>query len=275
MTVCRMNQARSALGEALIRRDFPEVDVISAGVFAQDGTPYLPEVVAVARKWGISIEQGFSNSFKNNQALLESDFVICAEESMLPLISQHGYRGKLVSYEEIVPDPSFMPVDPAGLRGRFLETELAKVVFINHWAVRTVAGNKSEYEVLALIPENELNTRAAIETALFVHESSGALIVDADLRAPLFREFGEKDLRVGNLTDFQNHQNYDLLSCFIDQEGPEAKFFEKEWKEMIATVANSRPIVFVTAPQIIESGPLPDSYLASLRATRIEVIRRK
>jgi protein-tyrosine-phosphatase len=270
-----MNQARSALGEAHIRHNFPEVEVVSAGVFAQDGTPYLPEVVAVARKWGISIEQGFSNSFKNNQALLESDLVICAEESMLQLVSRHGYEGKLVSYEEIVPDPSFMPVDPVGLRGRFLETELAKVAFLHHWAVRTEVGKKSAYEIFAVIPENELNTRAAIEIALLLHETSGALVVDADLRAPLYREFRGKDLRIGNLKDFQLHEAFDVLSNFTDQEGPEARYLETSWQEMIATIGEKRPVILVTAPQIIGSGPLPDSYLASLCATRIEVVRRK
>ena len=130
MTVCRMNQARSPFAQAVIVKHFPEILVTSAGVSAVVGSSYLPEVVVVARRWGVDLANGFSRALGGQDALLDCDLVICAEESMLRAFELIGFTGAAISYEQIVSDPSFMPRDPAGLRGRHLESELAKVALI-------------------------------------------------------------------------------------------------------------------------------------------------
>ena len=119
-----MNQARSAFAQAVIAKHFPAIEVTSTGVSAVVGSAYLSEVVGVARRWGVDLPNGFSRALGKNDELLACNLVICAEESMLENPELLGFSGNAISYEQVVNDASFMPRDPAGLRGRYLESEL-------------------------------------------------------------------------------------------------------------------------------------------------------
>lgn len=271
-----MNQARSPFGQAVLEKYFSniEIEVASAGVRAFAGTAYLPEVVGVSRRWGIDLANGFSRSLNEIDDLLDCNLVICAEEAMQGNVASLGFKGTVVSYEQVVTDPSFMPQDPAGLRGRYMESELAKVALVNILAVRDFLGIKTANPVIAVVPETESTVEAAIEWAVAESVRTGAILVDADLRAPLLVEFRKRGLKVGNFSQISAIETLDAFSSMTEQLKPEKMFLDSWWTKTIDTLALAKPVVMITAPQMINSGPLPDPYLAAIVATDIKVIRK-
>ena len=123
VTVCRMNQARSPFAQAVLERNFPEDQISSTGVTAIDGTPILDAVVEIAKNWRIPITQSVSKSLSKASADIQSaDLIITAEDLQSDVIRNLGYQGVLRSYEEIVEDKDFVPIDPVGLLAGLAQT---------------------------------------------------------------------------------------------------------------------------------------------------------
>lgn len=274
MAVCKMNQARSPFAQSALAKHFPDIVVTSGGVEAIAGTPYLPNVVSTARHWGLEMPVGYSKALKGHPDLPKCDLVICAEEYMLGSTGLSEFRGRATAYEDVAPDSSFMPRDPAGLRGRYMESELAKVATLSIWALRDFLKIKTAHPITAVVPEGESTTNAALDWAIAECSRNGGLLIDADLRAPLISEFRQRELHVGNLLTNHPFDNFAALSIMSEQLRPEKLFLDSWWKDTITEIAKTRPVIMITAPQMINSGPLPDPYLAAIAATEIHIVRR-
>lgn len=269
-----MNQARSPFAQATLSKHFPELTVASAGVKAVTGTNYLPEVVGVARRWGINLASGFSRSLAEVNDLLDFDLVISAEEAMMRDVALLGYHGTSISYEQVISDTSFMPRDPAGLSGRYMQSELAKVAFVNIRAVRNFLNITPANPIIAVMPETESNIETSIDWAIAESTRLNAILIDADLRVPLRIEFKKRGLQIGGFSQIHAQEKFDAFSSIAEQLQPEKLFLDDWWTKTINEIASTRPVVMITAPQIIASGPLPDPYLATIAASEIQVIRR-
>ena len=273
MTVCRMNQARSAFGQAVILKFFPEIHVISAGIKAQDGISYLPKVVSISRRWGIEISSGPSRSITSILEFELADLIICAEKWIAAELELLRPSGRLVSYESVVPDPSFMPIDPERLQGRYLETELAKVAWINVRAVGEFLKIKVNNQITVVIPETELDIEAAVDWVTQNQLVGNAVVIDANLRSPYARDFRKRGLKVGNFSDQNDGGDFQVFSSMVEQTEPERSLLSEEWHTFINSIGVGRPILILASPQRTEGGPLPDSYLAAIPAGKIEIIR--
>jgi protein-tyrosine phosphatase len=268
-----MNQARSPFAEAVLRAHFPDLQVTSAGVFARRDSRYLEGVVGIARRWGLEMRDGFSRELTQNQNLQDTDLVICAEDGMRQSVLNQGYQGKIVCFEEVVPDPSFMPQDPEMMRGRMLEAELAKVAWINVQSINASLQTSNPHSITAVIPDSEQNVELAISWALAESKNSNALILDADVRAPLARAFRKMGLSVRKFDSPTDNAANDVLSNMSEDDHPERRLISRDWSLYISNLARTRPVIMVTAPQSTEIGPLPDSFLAAIPASRIKIIR--
>jgi len=278
-----MNQARSSFAHGVLTKTYPELDVSSCGVDAVDGLMYLPEVVKIAHRWGIDMNVGFSRK-PSSESIESSDLIICAETWMLGAIETFKAKGKKLSYESVVPDSTFMPQDPEGLRGRFLEAELAKVAWINLQAVRLYISEIPLYPIIAVVPETEKMLDAALDLAISECKRISGQLIDADLRAPIFRELEsrniithqlmpeDRDFETGN-GEIKDGAAFSAYSGMRDYLTPEENLLEPMWAQFVTNIAQIRPVVLVTSPQQIPLGPLPDSYLACIPATRVIVVK--
>lgn len=79
LTVCLGNICRSPTAEALLRRECPEVTVISAGLTAMVGMPADPTTQAVAKQYGLDLS---SHRARQVTATLchNSDLILVMEE---------------------------------------------------------------------------------------------------------------------------------------------------------------------------------------------------
>lgn len=280
VTVCRMNQARSPFAQAVLERNFPGDQISSTGVSAIEGTAILPSVIETARNWGVPITQTKSRTLRNaSNDLLIADLVIAAEQSHADSVRNLGYKGALRNYEEILEDRDFIPVDPGGLLPDAVSRELGKVGALTLRAALDAKGYPHAHDIHVVIPHGVSDLGVALAHAQMSRMSEGAILIDADLRAPLINEiedlglerifFDVDQLEVVDLPEITSGQ---ILTHSRQLDFPEKYFLSPAWREWIQRLADKSPVVIVTAPRHSSMRRLADSYLASYMSDEFTVI---
>ena len=280
VTVCLMNQARSPFAQAVLERNFPEDHISSTGVSAIEGTSILPTVIDTAKNWGVPITQSACRSLRSaSDDLMAADLIITAENSHSDVIRNLGYSGEIRSFEEIVEDEDFTPVDPGGLLPDAVMRELGKVGALTLRAALDVKGYPHTHNIHAVIPHGVSDLGMALASAQMARITEGAILIDADVRAPIAEEIEELGLQriffdldqlemVEKLELTQNQ----ILSHVRQIDFPEKYFLSPSWREWIRTLAEQAPVVIITAPRHSRARRLADSYLASYMADEFTVI---
>lgn len=275
-----MNQARSPFAQAVLERNFPEDQITSTGVTAIEGTSILDSVVDTAKNWGVPITQSASRSLgKATNDVMEADLVITAENSHRDAIRNLGYGGLVRSYEEILEDQDFIPIDPAGLLPDAMSRELGKVGALTLRAALDAKGFPHVHNIHVVIPHGVSDLGMALAHAQMSRISEGAILIDVDLRAPLSDEIDELGLEkitfdidqigVQSTPEISATQ---ILTHDRQVNFPEKYFLSPEWRSWIQELANRAPVVLITAPRHSRARRLADSYLASYMADEFTVI---
>jgi len=280
VTVCRMNQARSPFAQAVLERNFPGDQISSTGVTAIQGTSILDSVVDTAKNWGTPITQSSSRALsKAMDDLMAADLVITAENSHSDVIRNLGYTGALRSYEEILEDQDFIPIDPGGLLPDAVSRELGKVGALTLRAALDAKGYPHAHDIHVVIPHGVSDLGVALANAQMARIGEGAILIDADLRAPLNNEiedlglerifFDVDQMEVVDLPEITSQQ---ILTHSRQIDFPERYFLSPAWREWIQRLADKSPVVIVTAPRHSRMRRLADSYLASYMSDEFTVI---
>ena len=263
-----------------LERNFPGDQISSTGVSAIEGTAILPSVIETARNWGVPITQTKSRTLRNaSNDLLIADLVIAAEQSHADSVRNLGYKGALRNYEEILEDKDFIPVDPGGLLPDAVSRELGKVGALTLRAALDAKGYPHAHDIHVVIPHGVSDLGVALAHAQMSRMSEGAILIDADLRAPLINEiedlglerifFDVDQLEVVDLPEITSGQ---ILTHSRQLDFPEKYFLSPAWREWIQRLADKSPVVIVTAPRHSRMRRLADSYLASYMSDEFTVI---
>ena len=280
VTVCRMNQARSPFAQAVLERNFPDDQISSTGVTAIQGTSILDSVIDTAKNWGTPITQSSSRAIsKAMDDLMAADLVITAESSHSDVIRNLGYTGAMRSYEEILEDQDFIPIDPGGLMPDAISRELGKVGALTLRAALDAKGYPHAHDIHVVIPHGVSDLGVALANAQMARIGEGAILIDADLRAPLNNEiedlglerifFDVDQMEVVDLPEITSQQ---ILTHSRQIDFPERYFLSPAWREWIQRLADKSPVVLVTAPRHSRMRRLADSYLASYMSDEFTVI---
>ena len=280
VTVCRMNQARSPFAQAVLERNFPDDEVSSTGVSAYAGTSIMESVVTIAKNWGVPITKQSSTPKEDHlKEILNADLVITADYNQAEIIRGLGYAGDLRSFDEILTDKDFIPVDPEGLSSDAMARELGKVGALTLRAALDTKGFAHTHEITAVIPHGVTDLEIALTNAQFERTNNGAILLDADLRAPIAEEIDSLGLErvffdIDHLetSGFPKVESGQILTHIRQVDFPEKFFLAPAWRNSLAQLANMAPVVLVTAPRHSRARRLPDSYLASYMADNFEVI---
>lgn len=275
-----MNQARSPFAQAVLQRNFPNDQISSTGVRAILDTPVMEMVAAIAKEWNVPIAKKYSTNLDiDKDVILSADLVICAEEAHCAAITALGYTGALISYEKILEDKDFIPLDPDGYTPENMRRELGKVAALTLRAVLDHKKISNKHPVLAVIPHGISDLEMALTHAQFERKLRGAVLIDADLRAPLHQEL--LDLGIERV-EFDVTEHFDenpqvpsesqALSHVRQLDDPEKYFLDPLWRDFIASYSQRSPVVLLTAPRHSRMRRLPDSYLSSLHADEFSVI---
>ena len=275
-----MNQARSPFAQAVLERNFPDDQISSTGVTAIEGTSILDSVVDTAKNWGTPITQSSSRALsKAMDDLMAADLVITAENSHSDIIRNLGYTGAMRSYEEILEDQDFIPIDPGGLLPDAVSRELGKVGALTLRAALDAKGYPHAHDIHVVIPHGVSDLGVALANAQMARIGEGAILIDADLRAPLNNEiedlglerifFDVDQMEVVDLPEITSQQ---ILTHSRQIDFPERYFLSPAWREWIQRLADKTPVVLVTAPRHSRMRRLADSYLASYMSDEFTVI---
>ena len=276
--ICRLNQARSPFGQAIIETFFPEIRVKSFGVDAIWGTSTSEDVRDIAKTWNVSLVKEYSDQLAGQiKYVIESDLVILAENIMESKVLELGYRGKIHSFDRFIIENSFIPVDPIGLSKDKLEQELAKVCYCCVQAIRGCNKLDNAFPITVVIPATEADTEQAYSYAKLENAIDNGIIVDCDFRSPSGRRhFDVSEVFEYDLEVFEKNPtllNYSkILTPAREYVSPEAKLLSKEWRMFLAMSSVKYPVYIVTAPRYSERRRLPDSYLAAIWSDKIVVI---
>ena len=280
VTVCRMNQARSPFAQAVLERNFPGDQISSTGIAAIQGTSILDSVLTTAKNWGVDINQSSSRALsKAMDDLLAADLVITAENSHSDVIRNLGYAGLMRSYEEILEDQDFIPEDPGGLLPDAVSRELGKVGALTLRAALDAKGYPHTHDIHVVIPHGVSDLGIALAEAQMTRIAKGAILIDADLRAPLIHEIEDLgleriffDVDQFEVVDLPEITSSQILTHSRQLDFPEKYFLSPAWREWIQRLADKSPVVIVTAPRHSRMRRLADSYLASYMSDEFTVI---
>jgi hypothetical protein len=211
--------------------------------------------------------------------LMAADLVITAESSHSDVIRNLGYTGAMRSYEEILEDQDFIPIDPGGLLPDAVSRELGKVGALTLRAALDAKGYPHAHDIHVVIPHGVSDLGVALANAQMARIGEGAILIDADLRAPLNNEiedlglerifFDVDQMEVVDLPEITSQQ---ILTHSRQIDFPERYFLSPAWREWIQRLADKTPVVLVTAPRHSRMRRLADSYLASYMSDEFTVI---
>ena len=141
ITVCKYNQARSITAAAALRRFFPEIEILSAGIQANPLLPTPSSILEILDQWGLDQYDNRSTPVTNLPTLQATDLVLCADaEVKATLIKQLNITNpndyKIRVLEEYAVSSLEIPVDPVNMGESDTKMQLARAVVLSVRAVR-------------------------------------------------------------------------------------------------------------------------------------------
>ncbi len=188
IVVCKYNQARSISAAAALRRFFPELEIISAGIQANPFLPIPSSIFQILDQWDITQYDQSSTPALNLPTLTDTDLVLCADaEIKAILIKQLGIQEpnslKLHALEEFANSPLEIPIDPVDMGEGDLKMQLARSIVLSVRAVR----EELQFENLiteSLFPNNKAEHIRAQQHMIVEIQSNQGVIIDAGFSIP-------------------------------------------------------------------------------------------
>ena len=188
ITVCKYNQARSITSAAVLRRFFPDNEVLSAGIQADPFQPIPSSILEILDEWEVSEFDQRSTKVIDLPPLTDTDFVLCADaEVKSKLIEQLHISNvsnyKIYTLEEFSRSALEIPVDPVSMDSSDTKTQLARATVLSVRAVRQVFGIEQPI-TLSLFPQDKVEHVQSQKKLLDVIQKDQGVIIDSGFSIP-------------------------------------------------------------------------------------------
>jgi protein-tyrosine-phosphatase len=145
IVVCKHNQARSISAAAVLRRFFPKLEILSAGIQANPLIPIPSSILQILDQWDLNEYDVRSTPVVNLASLTQDDLVLCADaEIRVKLIEQLGIKEpdlfKINILGEFAYSALEIPVDPMNMGEADTKNQLARSIVLSVRAVRRELG---------------------------------------------------------------------------------------------------------------------------------------
>ena len=278
--VCRHNKARSPFAEAVIKYHFPQFSVQSFGIEPTDGEPTSEFAQAIAERWGIGdIKKKASSSKSAARIINDSDLLILADEALRTNLNFETSNINVASMNQSAIHEELRPTDPDGMAESQFERELAKVASTTLRILYEKMNSQPPHEVVAFIPRGTSDISQTLAHAHFEARNRGAVLIDADCRAPHGDELYDAgltpidfDFTTATRSLLPEINDDHILRHLRELDRPEKYFLNPTWKKLVDHYAQKTDVILVTAPRRSKSRFIPDSFLSSYFADQISVI---
>jgi protein-tyrosine-phosphatase len=188
ITVCKYNQARSITSAAVLRRFFPDNEVLSAGIQADPFQPIPSSILEILDEWEVSELDQRSTKVIDLPPLTDTDLVLCADaEVKSKLIEQLHISNvgnyKIYTLEEFSRSALEIPVDPVSMDASDTKTQLARATVLSVRAVRQVFGIEQPI-TLSLFPQDKVEHVQSQKKLLDVIQKDQGVIIDSGFSIP-------------------------------------------------------------------------------------------
>ena len=249
LVACRLNQARSIIAAAFLRKHLPTAEIYSAGVQAVTGS-IIPEVIyQIAQEWGLHIQEESCLNARDVEDISGWDLIICSDNEVALELEILGFATKnLVYLAEYADFPALVPRDPVGMNYLKTQVELAKVLLLVSRAIR-VLENQVHSEVFAKYRNYKEEECAHLISSL--SDSNIDFVIDTRLRFPNANSWQKLGLPVGYfiLSSDSHKLERDQESTFLvskEEIKHEARcFVSTQWRDLIEEASRSGSIVVI------------------------------
>jgi protein-tyrosine-phosphatase len=188
ITVCKYNQARSITSAAVLRRFFPDNEVLSAGIQADPFQPIPSSILEILDEWEVSEFDERSTKVIDLPPLTETDLVLCADaEVKSKLIEQLNISNisdyKIHTLEEFSHSSLEIPVDPVSMDASDTKTQLARAIILSVRAVRQVFGIHQPI-TSSLFPQDKAEHLQSQKKLLEAIQRDQGVIIDSGFSIP-------------------------------------------------------------------------------------------
>jgi len=141
VVVCKYNQARSIAAAAALRKFFPNLKIISAGIQANPLTPIPSTILDILDQWDLDKVDPRSTKFSEIQDLGEGDLILCADLEVRRIVEQDlinkiDSKSEICILEEFAKTEFEIPVDPVSMDEADTKTQLARCIVLAIRGVR-------------------------------------------------------------------------------------------------------------------------------------------
>jgi protein-tyrosine-phosphatase len=188
ITVCKYNQARSITSAAVLRRFFPDNEVLSAGIQADPFQPIPSSILEILDEWEVSEFDERSTKVIDLPPLTETDLVLCADaEVKSKLIEQLNISNisdyKIHTLEEFSHSSLEIPVDPVSMDASDTKTQLARAIILSVRAARQVFGIDQPI-TSSLFPQDKVEHLQSQKKLLEAIQRDQGVIIDSGFSIP-------------------------------------------------------------------------------------------
>jgi protein-tyrosine-phosphatase len=267
---CKYNQARSIIGAAVIRKWYPDLEVISTGINATLGGLIPLQIRQIADQWALPITETFSTPIGEViEQVAQSELIIGADEEVTTRLIELFPNIHPVNLQDQAQDFDFVPKDPSGMDPRSTETELAKVVMLTTQKIFSHFQAPTNFPITAFIPRTPDTEEEISQVAINKAKSGNAVIIDMNFRAPNITFWQSQDLPVHSIdTEFINqaleiwisdYRSPSIICPTFELLKPEAMWTDVLLQKAIRKLANNGPVLLISAPLRVNNRPAVDA----------------
>ncbi len=188
ITVCKYNQARSITSAAILRRFFPDYQVLSAGIQANPIEPIPSSILQILDEWEVTEFDHRSTKVVDLPVLTQADLVLCADAEVksklieqLKIVDVENYTIRVL--EEFARSALEIPVDPVSMDESDTKTQLARAIILSVRAVRKEFGIKQPITT-SLFPVDKVEHLQVQKRLLDAIQNNQGVIIDGGFSIP-------------------------------------------------------------------------------------------
>jgi len=270
--VCRLNQARSVIASAALRRIYPNWQIFSSGIDANPSWP-IPELIRdIAYFWRLDEIDLQSKRFPEDAPIQSGDFFLTADSGIYSEVSELAIPGPVYEVTSNSPLGELVATDPLDMPADQVEVELAKMTILSNFRLRDSIGRI--LNVSATYARNNSITTLISFLEDWLNQNNG-LIIDMNWKVPN-KEFWSSlgvNIQLVNFRNFASIQSTaaalkprTLLVSKFEIDDAEQLLLSKEWLDTLEAVSENFPVMLV--PPISDLlCETPTSILASIHAS--------
>jgi protein-tyrosine-phosphatase len=268
--ICRANQVRSRVAEAVLLQDYPDMVVKSFGTSVADFANVDQSFVGLMSHWGLDLSHHKPRSVDSElEFIVSADLVVAVDDRVLAQIGRLNKR--TVNLLDYAIDLQHSPVDPAGMAKDTFLQNVAKIIHCTRRLSDTFEPTiPQSNRIILLVPKSEEFHFLQEPDSFYVNASFIKPNYDFKQHAQLC-SFEESRIADRSILSLVNPESRHYEARF-EFNAPEKVLNSPAWKEFIRKVSSFGPTYVITEPLMAGGIDHWKPYLATYLADEVRYL---